>query len=373
MAPALCNVFWIGAALFYRNASILFAMQRVAYAIALGMCLQWLVTFIPVFFKGKSKWKRGLKRRWYVPSREVNRFFQVLFIGAIGVGASQINSFCDSLFARYADLNGPVYLWYAVRFYHLLFTLFGIAMVSTLAPSLSRAFKQKEHDRAKGLFGFGFRSLSVATVIATFALCSLGTPLVDLIFGWGHFSPEAVQKTSFCLIAYGLGLFPASVWLLDSAVCYNQGKWHLPVILSCISVIFNIGCNAFFLFFWQFGVVSIACATSLSAWLQFIGLRLLLSKKGWSPHFLASDLFHWITAGSLACLASEFALSFFSLSSKGAAFFLPALLFGCVIVSYAYLGKNRDLLELLQTYLYWKRGLRGLGKKEWKQMKGKSN
>ena len=190
----------------------------------------------------------------------------------------QLNAFCDTLFARYADLSGPVYLWYAIRFYQLVLAIFGIATVHTLVPALSRAIKQGDKTEGQMLFAFGFRKLAIAMFVATAALVVLNIPMIDLFFGWGHFSRSAVVKTAQCLAAYAFGLFPATAIMLDAAVFYAQGNFRLPTWLAIGGVMVNGLLNTILIVGLGFGAVSVALATSFERMVSILFVTLFFVK-----------------------------------------------------------------------------------------------
>jgi len=68
------------------------------------------------------------------------------------VTAVQINSFLDMLFARYADVKGPIYLWYAIRLEQLPLALVGFACVYSIIPSLSKLIKAGSQGKHKNYF-----------------------------------------------------------------------------------------------------------------------------------------------------------------------------------------------------------------------------
>ena len=239
----------------------------------MGFVIQWAITLPQVrhFIRGRVG---GVVLR-----KEVKNLAKAFGLGALGVGAVQINSFLDVIFARFAHVSGPVYLWYANRFYQLALALFGIAAVSTLVPLLSRAIKGGDVERGREIFAFGCRRILTVMIPMTFAIYALGFPAIDMIFGRGSFSIYAVDQTAGCLAAYGLGLIPAALIILYSAVLYGEGDFHRPMVLSLMTVGLNLGLNSLFVFGLRLGPISTALATSISAWANYLALRHLLFEK----------------------------------------------------------------------------------------------
>ncbi len=357
IAPAACNLIWIGVALSLRSLPPARAMPILAKWIVGAIAAQWVLTALPIARTMQGKRERWPKGRG---KKEMAIFMRAAALGVIGAGATQLNSFLDALFSRYSELEGPVYLWYAIRCYHIPVALFGLATVHALIPSLSRALQQGAVDEGKRLFSFGMRRLAVAMAVLTGGLCATSFPLIDLLFGWGQFSSEAVLKTAACLGAYATGLFPSVAVLLSAAVYYGEGNFRIPMWFSLGAVAFNAALNALLILGLGLGPVSVAASTSASAWCQFFGLRALLARKGWrlGLDFKAAFQLGFVIGGAL--LAAQTYQYFFSLPSKVLAFFASSGIFGVLVGTYGALGHHVGLRQFFLTYLGWSR-------KAWKQ------
>jgi len=189
-------------------------------------------------------------------------------LGVMGVGAMQINSALDSIFARIADLAGPAYLWYAIRVQQLPLALFGLALSGALLPPLSRAMREGNLERYRNLLSGSLRQAAALIIPCAFGLFALGAPGLNLLYGRGDFSSADLRETLLCLWAYGIGVVPASFVLLLAAGCYAKKSYGSPMFASLISVAVNVLLNAFLVFGLHWGAVSIALATSVSAWLN---------------------------------------------------------------------------------------------------------
>ena len=141
IAPMICNIFWITGAIYLKNIDPNLAMPTLCKFVVVGFFGQWLLT-LPLTLRYVSTGLK-LKKHFTIPV-EVKQLYKAFCLGAIGVGAVQINSLIDVFFARYAHISGPVYLSYSIRFYQLALATLGIACISTIVPRLSRAIKIKD-------------------------------------------------------------------------------------------------------------------------------------------------------------------------------------------------------------------------------------
>lgn len=287
MAPFLCNSLWIIGALSVRHLEIHKAMIGLSKWVLAGFVLQWGATAWQLRLKG---WFRG--KLFHPGVKELAKAFS---LGALGVGAVQINAFSDALFARVAHPSGPVYLWYANRFQQLALALLGISAVSTLVPVLSRAIKKGEMERAKEVFAFGCQKVLLFMIPMTVAICVLGYGAIDMVFGRGSFGSYAVGQTAWCLGAYSLGLIPSTLVMYAAAILYAKGNFRTATLFSIMTVGLNLGLNTLFIFGLGFGPISTALSTSIGAWCNYFALRSATKWKiGMSPLEIIA-----ITGGSL--------------------------------------------------------------------------
>lgn len=363
VAPFVCNLIWIAAALFLCNLEASIAMPVLAKWVVIGFMGQWLLT-LPFTLKHVS----STLKEWvsFKIPKEVVTLARSFTLGALGVGAVQINAFIDALFARHADLRGPVYLWYAIRFEQLALAIFGIACVSTIVPRLSRAIKAGDAEGAQTLFTFSHSRIWAVMLPCTFALLALGGAAINLFYGRGHFSELAVSETTLCLWAYTLGLIPATLVILYSALFYAKQNFRVPMLIAMFTVVISALLNALFVFVLEWGAVSIALATSISAWINAAILKHLAEKQGWKSDFRLPRIFSLATASLFAFCSVAVVEQLFlqatllPLLQTGSVLFsrnssvqllqilVSSVVFLGALASYALLLKNRDLLDLFQ-------------------------
>ncbi len=277
VAPVFFNFVWIGAVFLIWELPRDAAVKWLAISVTAAFAAQWIATaWAERRLMGEFI---GLKE-WFKPklfSQEWKALLKPLSLGIIGIGAVQFNSALDAIFARIADPAGPAFLWYAIRIEQLPLALFGIALSGALLPPLARAMRQENLLLYRQLLQSSLRHSAALMLFCTFGILALGGVGINLLYGHGDFSPTDVNETLFCLWGYGIGLVPSVFVLLLAGGFYAQKNYRIPTIASLISVGVNVALNAFFVFGLGWGAVSIAIATSASAFLNAailaIGLR----------------------------------------------------------------------------------------------------
>ncbi len=292
VAPVLFNLVFIGSMWWAKDFPGVQSTTGLAIGVTLAFFLQWgaVLLFSRSYLQG-TPWSQA---RIFAP--ELRQMFSAMALTIIGVGAVQINGVIDALFARYADLSGPAYLYYAMRLYQLPLALFGLALSSALLPPLSRALQQGDTARYRQLLNFSLvRSFGFILPI-TLAIFAMGDSLVNLVYGRGAFDFTATVHTTTCLWGYTLGLVPAVFVLLLAPAFYAQKDYKTPLYAALLSVGVNLVLNTLLIVFWGQGSASVAVATSVSAYFNYFFLSSRLSKK-------IGPLFDTATRASLGRIA----------------------------------------------------------------------
>lgn len=265
VAPVFFNICWILVALFSASFPRSDAAKFLSFGVTFAFALQWFVTAMQTRHYGLP-WKE-----WFSPqlfSGDLKKILKPISLGVIGVGATQLNSAFDAIFARLSDLSGPAYLWYAIRIEQLPLALFGIALSGALLPPLSRAMAEGALDRYAQLLYQALVSCSILIVPCAFGLFALGGPGLNLLFGHGDFTSSDILHTMHCLWAYGLGLIPSVMILLLATGFYAKKSYAVPTLASILSVTLHIILNCILVFGCKLGAFSIALSTSLATFLN---------------------------------------------------------------------------------------------------------
>ncbi len=248
-------------------------------ALAAGVTLAFFIQWLSLVFSTGSflKHLRWSEVRLWTP--ELKKMVSAMSLTIIGIGAVQINSFVDTLFARSADLSGPAYLYYAIRLYQLPLALFGIALSSALLPPLARARLADGEDQFSTLLQFALRRSLSLMIPLTIALLVFGESIVNAVYGRGAFDLTAAIETTRCLWGYSLGLVPAVLVLLLAPAFYAQKDFKTPLKASLLSVALNFALNILFIYGFNWGAASVAVSTSIAAFINAGYLFYALTKQ----------------------------------------------------------------------------------------------
>lgn len=267
VAPCLFNFLWIATLFFLFSYPVERAMVYLSLGIN-GACLaQWLMT------------EREVRQLYTAPkirTHDLKLLLSPLLLSFVGVASTQVNSALDTLFARFAEGEGPAYLWYAIRVQQLPLALFGIALSSALLPPLTRS--KGNPERFCHFLHFGVERALMLMVPITVYLFLLGEGCIRVIYERGSFTSLSTRATAECLWAYGFGLVPMALILLFNPALNALGDYRSGSRASLVAVGMNVFLNALLVFVLGYGAFSVALATSVSAWWQGYYLYLVLRR-----------------------------------------------------------------------------------------------
>jgi len=277
-AGVIFNLVWITGAILLHPLPIDQAVVGLAAILSVAFFCQWGATVLPTW---QSLHPFLSKKELFRPqlfSRELKKLVGPLLFGIVGVASMQINSAVDVIFARCGSMEGPAYLWYAIRLQQLPLALFGIALASALLPSLSRKHASGDVAGFSSLLQFASKRTFLLILPCVVGIFLLGGASINMLFGRGDFSLLATEKTTLCLWGYGIGLLPAAFIQIFAPAFYARKDYRTPMIGFVASAVVNIALNAYMIFSLHLGAEAVAFSTSIAAWLNGIYLFTQLKK-----------------------------------------------------------------------------------------------
>ena len=202
--------------------------------------------------------------------REIGR---LMVPGVAGLAAVQINVFVNSWLAAGLGTGAVSWLDYAFRLMYMPIGLFGISIATASLPAISGYAARRDDPGIRRAVSSGLRMMLMLNVPATLGLLALATPIVQLIFEHGRFTPSDTAATAAALMCYAPGLMGYSAVKLVSPAYYAMGNSTIPVVASAASVVCNIAVN--FLLVRSLGHRGLALGTALAA-LVNAGLLLVM-------------------------------------------------------------------------------------------------
>jgi putative peptidoglycan lipid II flippase len=312
------------------------SVEQTAYGIAWAvtgagvMQLAWLLVWVKVEgFRPRLLWPRL--------TPEVKRLGVIALPAAIGGGAYQINTLVQLYFLNQLESGSVSYMNYADRLNQLPLGIIGIALSTAILPTLSKFVGSKNREGADRVQSDAIELAMLLTIPAAVALAICATPFVTMIFQWGRFDLADAVVTGNVLAVLVLGL-PAYV-LVKVLVpnFYARADTRTPVYAAFISLAVFVAFN--FALLERFGVVGVAYASVIGAWINTGFLYIVLVRRGYYrlPGALVLRLARQLIAAAAMGAALWFArdlLTGYFAAGLFARLFALAVLVACAAIVY---------------------------------------
>lgn len=217
----------------------------------------------------------------------VRRTLALAVPGAIAGGAMQVNSLVSQVLAG-SDQGARSVLYNADRLYQLPLGLIGVAIGLALVPRLTRAFVAGDHEGGRRTLDDGISLAMVFTLPAAVALLAIPFFLIDATVTRGAFTSADAARTADVLRQFAWGVPAFVLAKVLTPPFFAREDTRRPMLYAVSSVLFTVVVGSA-LFFWisrsgRDGVLGLAAATSLSAWLNVSLLAgSLIREKVWAP------------------------------------------------------------------------------------------
>jgi putative peptidoglycan lipid II flippase len=173
----------------------------------------------------------------------LRRVLMLMGPGTIGLAATQVNVFVNTVLATGQGTGAVSWLNYAFRLMYLPTGLFGVSIATATVPAVSRQAAREDHAGVRSTLGDGLSLMLMMNVPATVGLIVLAQPIVRVIFERRAFLPSDTAATAAALQFYAIGLLGYSVVRIASPTFYALGDSRTPVHISIASVAVNAVLN----------------------------------------------------------------------------------------------------------------------------------
>jgi len=207
----------------------------------------------------------------------LHRVLLLMGPGTIGLAATQMNVFVNTVLATREGTGAVSWLNYAFRLMYLPTGLFGVSIATAAVPAVSRHAARHDHAGVRSTLAESLSLMLMLNVPATVGLIVLSHPIVRLIFERRAFLPSDTAATAAALQFYALGLVGYSVVRIASPTFYALGDGRTPVQVSIAAVVLNALLNISLT--GPFGYRGLALGTALAMLFNAGGLLWLLHRK----------------------------------------------------------------------------------------------
>lgn len=302
LSPAMFNV-----------ASIVLAITLIPFAPSIGLepiTIMAIAALVGGLGQLAIQWpplrKEGFRYRPVLDRKDegLHKILMLMGPGTLGMAATQINVFVNTLLATSQGTGAVSWLDFAFRLMYLPIGLFGVSIATAAAPAISRMVAQQDFGQIRRTLASALGLMMFLNLPATIGLMVLARPIVAVIFEHGEFTPSDTIATARALQFYAIGLLGYSVVRIISPTFYALGRSRVPVIVSAMSVILNVTLNVTLVRY--MGYSGLALGTSLTAITNAMVQVVLLRRelKGLEGARIAKSLARVIVASAAMGLAT---------------------------------------------------------------------
>lgn len=249
-----------------------------AHALSWGVMMAGIIQVIAIIVSCR---RAGFMPRlsWPIYDKEVNKMLRNMLPGILAIGVVQINLWVDTIIATFLQEGAVSYLYYADRLSQLPLALIGTAIGTVLLPTLSKHLREGKRAEALLLQNRALEIGLLLTLPCAAALLAIAAPIISVLFERGLFTSYETENTALTLMALGAGL-PAFVLLkILTPPFLAEQDTKTPVLIAIGALLLNILLNLLFMPLIAHAA-GIALATSLSSWMNVMGLSWVARKRG---------------------------------------------------------------------------------------------
>jgi putative peptidoglycan lipid II flippase len=312
-APALLNVALVIALLMFPQGGQVTA-RAMTWGVLAGGVMQLALLVIATRRAGLT-----LKLRPPKMTPRVKELLIIILPATLGAGGYYISQVFYTYFATVLPTGSMVYLQQADRLNQLPLALVGAAISTAILPAISRHIEKAELKQAANVQGRATELAMLLTIPAAIGLSVAAIPIMTVLFEGGEFTAQDAANAGEVLAILVAGL-PAYVMIKVLAPgFYARKNVRTPVIVALITLFLAVAAN--FIWIDELGIIILPISTAVGAWLNAIGLYVILAMKGhfhferWLVWRLAKQLMAAAAMAAVIILLREPLEGFFSASA----------------------------------------------------------
>ena len=270
MATALLNISMITALWIYMKDDPKTVAYALSFAVIIGGFLQIFAHIIALYhFRLHRLFIGGWIYRKKKDVEDEKSHFNSLFLpGILGNSTPQISAFVDTMLATFLATGSVSFLFYANRVFQLPLAIIAIATATVLFPTVSKAIKNHQEDKAYSNLKQAFWLLSFLLGASMIGGILLAEPIVWLLFERGKFTQIETLQTVQVLQMYMIGLLPFGLAKLFSLFLYATHRHKKAAKIAVYSLVVSVSSSL--LLMQPMGASGLALAGSIGGWVLFI-------------------------------------------------------------------------------------------------------
>jgi putative peptidoglycan lipid II flippase len=247
-------------------------IHAVAIGVVVGALVMWLVQLPELTFR-RTRYSFSLD----LAHPGVRDVMRLAGPRTLALGAVQIVFFVDTYLASGMEQGSLTALVYANQLLLLPLGVFSIAISAAVFPTLSHFASLGQVGRMRDTVQQAIRWILFLTLPTAIVMIVLRRPIVNLLFQYGSFGPEAREATQAAFLFYSLGLAGHALVQILARVYFASRDTTTPLALTLISIGSNIVLSVTLAP--SLGINGLALANSIATILEAALLFILLASR----------------------------------------------------------------------------------------------
>ncbi len=268
-APLVYNFVIILFALFL---SPILGIEALAWGTVAGALTMWLVQVPELTFR-RTRYKLALD----LGHPGVREIVRLTVPRTLALGAVQLIFIVDTYLAAKMPEGSLTALNYAFQLMQLPLGVFSIAISAAVFPTLSLYAAQGLQSRMRDILQQAIRWILFLTLPTVVMMVVLRRPIVNLLFQYGQFGPEARESTQEAFLFYSLGLAGHALIQILARAYYASKDTRTPLALTLVSIGTNIVLSV--LLAPLYGINGLALANSIATLAEAALFLVLLAPR----------------------------------------------------------------------------------------------
>ena len=297
VAPVFYNFGIILGVFLFKN---IFGIYSAGLGVIIGAFLHMAVQY-------PSVRKLGFRHSFVIDVKNwsVKRLFSLMPPRVMDLGISELQNLGLGFFATSIGSLSFVIIGLGLRLMTIPIRLFGVPISQASLPFLSQETEEDEQKRFASLVTQSLHQISFFALPASVLLLILRIPIVRLVFGAQNFPWKTTVLTGKVVAILALSVAAQAMVQLMVRAFYALKNTKTPFTITLITVLIYFLTSAFFVNFTNFGVIGLAWATTISAYLELTLFIIFLHLR--TKCFSGSD-FWW---PQIKMLTSSFLMAVF--------------------------------------------------------------
>ncbi len=277
-----------------------FGIYSAGIGVAIGAFFHMMVQFPMVM-------KLGFKYRWsfdlHFPG--VKKFIKLSPPRTLALTIGEFKKLALGFFATSLGNLSFLVMDYGLALMTIPIRFVGVPIGQASLPFLSEEASEQDLCRFKELLLQSLHQIAFLCYPASILLLILRIPIVRLVYGAAQFPWQMTINTGLVLAIVSLSIVGQSLVHLLIRGFYALKDTKTPLVVTCIDAAVYLFLCWLFVFKTKYGVYGIALTTTITGWVEFFSLLILLDRK---IHGLAQKAF-WIP--QLKMIATSFFMAVF--------------------------------------------------------------